>query len=146
MKITLQQISQGMDEVIIKYKLKTEQIDRLIAYIGGQEEKLPGIKDGQHFMILPQEIVYAESVEGTTFLYTQEDVYKSTLSLTALEAAYIEEGFFRCSKAMVINIYHIKRLKSEEGNRIDALMDSGEHVVISRRYAKELRRILSGRA
>ena len=45
---------------------------------------------------------------------------------------------------MIINIYRIEKLKSESGNRIDAMMDNGEHVIISRRYAKELRSILRG--
>ena len=45
---------------------------------------------------------------------------------------------------LIINIYRIEKLKSESGNRIDAMMDNGEHVIISRRYAKELRTILRG--
>ena len=43
-----------------------------------------------------------------------------------------------------MNIYQIDRLKSKAENRIDAQMKNGEHVIISRRYAKELRRILKG--
>ena len=57
---------------------------------------------------------------------------------------YSEEGFFRCSKAMVLNVYRIEKLQSLSGNRIDATMDNGEHVIISRRYAKELRVLLKG--
>lgn len=57
-----------------------------------------------------------------------------------------QKGFFRCSKSMVINIYRINKLKSMSGNRIDVTMDNGEHVIISRRYAKELRSTLKGEA
>ena len=60
-------------------------------------------------------------------------------TLTFLEALYAQEGFFRCSKSMMLNIYRIERLKSMPGKRIDATMDNGEHIVISRRYAGELR-------
>ena len=60
------------------------------------------------------------------------------------EERFARDGFFRCSKSMVINVCHVDRLKSESGNRIDAQMGNGEHVMISRRYAKALRRILKG--
>lgn len=146
MKITLQKIENGTEEVIIKYHAMTEQIDSIINYINRQEEKWVVCKDGQQFVISPQNVIYLESVDGITYLYTDEDVYRTGLSLTAAEAAYMEEGYFRCSKSMVINIYRIQKLKSEPGNRIDAMMDNGEHVIISRRYAKELRSILKRRS
>lgn len=144
MKIRLQQISEGTEEVIIKYKQMTEQIDGIVRYIEGQEQKLVGVRDGQRFFISIHKVIYLESVEGVTYLYTEQEVYRSDFTLAAFEAVYMEEGFFRCSKSMVINIYRIHKLKSLPGSRIDATMDNGEHVVISRRYAKELRQILKG--
>jgi len=39
MKITLQQIDKGKDEVIIKYKQMTEQIDHIVSYIEGKGGK-----------------------------------------------------------------------------------------------------------
>ena len=144
MKVTLQQISAGSEEVVIKYKDMTEQIEGIVNYINRQEKKLIGLKEGQQYAIPPQNVIYLESVDGVTYLYTSMEVYRTNLSLAAVEAMYMEEGYFRCSKSMIINIYRITKLKSESGNRIDAMMDNGEHVIISRRYAKELRRILRG--
>lgn len=144
MKITLQQIAGGKEEVIIKYRQMTEQIEDIVCYIEGAGGKLIGIKDGQQVVVRPQSVIYLESVDGSTYLYTEEEVYKSGLTLVAAETAYAEKGYFRCSKSMVVNIYRIARLKSMPGNRIDATMDNGEHIVISRRYAKELRSILRG--
>ena len=142
MKLTLQQIAKGKDEVIIKYKLRTEQIDRIVSYIEGKGEKLLGMKDGQDCMLSVHSVIYLESVEGISYLYTEDAVYQSNLTLAAAESIYAEDGFFRCSKSMVINMYRINRLKSMSGNRIDVTMDNGDHVVVSRHYAKELRRLL----
>lgn len=144
MKITLEQITEGKEEVVIKYSRLTGQIEDIVRFIEGQGEKLVGMKDGQQFVIRPHSVIYLESVDGITYLYTEKEVYKTSLTLTGAEAAYAEEGYFRCSKSMVINLYRIEKLKSMSGNRIDATMDNGEHVVISRRYAKELRNILKG--
>lgn len=142
MKITLQKIDKGNEEVIIKYKQMTEHIDNIVHYIEGKGGKIFGIKDGQDCMLSIHEIIYLESVDGVTYLYAEKEVYQSNLTLAVVEASYAEEGLFRCSKSMVINMYRVKRLKSMPGNRIDVTMDNEEHVVVSRHYAKEMRRIL----
>lgn len=142
MRITLQQIHEGKDEVIIRYRQMTEHIEEIVKFVEGQGEKLVAIKDGQQFLISIHKIIYLESVDGVTYLYTEHEVYKTSLTLVLFEALYVEEGFFRCSKSMVINIYRIKKLKSMSGSRIDVTLDNDEHVVISRHYSKELRRII----
>lgn len=146
MKVTLQRIVEGTEEVLIKYKNRTEWVDNLLYYLENQKEKIIGFKEKDQYTIYPEKVIYFESVDGSTYLYTKEDVYKTKLSLDNLVRLYAEEGFFRCSKAMVLNVYHIEKLQSLSGNRIDATMDNGEHVIISRRYAKELRLLLKGGA
>lgn len=146
MKITLQRIVEGNEEVIIRYRQMSKQIDNIVKFVEGQNEKLLCIKEEQQFFINIHKVIYLESVDGMTYLYTDEDVYKVNLTLAQFELLYMQEGFFRCSKSMVINIYRINRLKSMPSNRIDVTMDNGEHVIISRRYAKELRSILRGDA
>lgn len=146
MKVTLQRIVEGTEEVLIKYKNQADWVDNLLYYLENQKEKIIGFKEKEQYTIHPGKVIYFESVDGGTYLYTREDVYKTNLSLDNLVRLYSEEGFFRCSKAMVLNVYHIEKLQSLSGNRIDATMDNGEHVIISRRYAKELRAILKGGA
>ena len=144
MKVRLQKVQNEQEEVIIKYQNMTSEIENIVRYLEGKSEKLIGTKDGQQYMIKPQDVIYLESVDGGTFVYTNEQIYRTGITLSQAEVLYGKEGFFRCSKAMVINIYRIVKLKSEPGNRINAMMDNGEHVLISRRYAKELRNILKG--
>ena len=55
-----------------------------------------------------------------------------------------DESFFRCSKSMIINIGKVRALRSLSSNRIDATMEGGEHIMISRRYAVDFRRLLKG--
>lgn len=54
MKVTLEQISGGMEEVIIKYRQMTEQIEGLINYINQNKKKLMVLKDGQQVALPPQ--------------------------------------------------------------------------------------------
>jgi len=142
----LQQIEKGKEEIIIRYRQMTERLEHIVEYLEGQNEKLSGTKDGQRFLINIQDILYLESVDGATYFYTKKEVYRTGHTLALFEGLYAQEGFFRCSKSMMLNIYRIEKLKSIPGNRIDATMDNGEHIVISRRYAGELRSLLKEEA
>ena len=52
--------------------------------------------------------------------------------------------YFRCSKSMIINVNKVEMLKSMPSNRIDATLVSGEHIIISRTYASDFRKLLKG--
>ena len=144
MEVRTEQVPKGKEEIILRYSEMTDEIRELLDILTQKENTLLVKKDGEQIVLHPGQVIYLESVDGITYAYTQEDVFSTATSLATAEELYSKQGFFRCSKSMVINIYHIERLKSESGNRIDAQMKNGEHVIISRRYAKELRRILKG--
>lgn len=144
MKLTLEQITEGIEEIIIRYRERTESLDNLIRSIEQRGEKILAVNDSGKILLAPSDVLYLESVDNTVFVYTDNEVGKTSLTLAVAEEAFASEGFFRCSKSMVINIYRISYLKSISGNRADVTMDNGEHVIISRRYVKALRSILKG--
>lgn len=144
MKLTLEQITEGIEEIIIRYRERTESLDNLIRSIEQRGEKILAVNEGGKILLAPSDVLYLESVDNTVFVYTDNEVGKTSLTLAVAEEAFASEGFFRCSKSMVINIYRISYLKSISGNRADVTMDNGEHVIISRRYVKALRSILKG--
>lgn len=144
MKVRLEQIPQGDDEVIIRYREMSHQLEELLAYLHAPKKRLVGEKDGLQQVIDPADILYIESVESKTFLYTMQDVIRVEYTLAQLEGVLGENCFFRCSKSMILNINKVKTLKSLASNRIDATMQSGEHILISRTYASEFRKRLKG--
>lgn len=146
MKLTMNKISQGDDEVIIRYREMNRQIEMIAALAEGKTSKISARYNDEMILLSPEAILYLESVDGVTWAYLSDKVCRIYESLEKAVLAWGERGFFRCSKSMVINIYRISTLKSESGNRILALMENGEKVMISRRYARELRRILKGGA
>ena len=142
MKLQMNRISQGEDEVIIRYQKMTEQIEAIAAMVDGEQRRIVAQWEDKQLIIPPEEILYFESVDNATFAYLTEKVVRVEGSLTKLAVQYSDRGFFRCSKSMVLNIYKITYLKSEPNNRIRATMENGEEIMISRKYAKELRHIL----
>ena len=144
MKLTLQQITEGQEEVIVRYFERNEEVDSLIRRIEQKNDKILAVIEDKKILIAPTDVLYLESVDNIVYVYTKKEVGSTGLTLALAESLYEYEGFFRCSKSMVINIYHIEYLKSIPGNRVDVTMDNGEHVIISRRYVKALRTILKG--
>lgn len=131
-------------KILIQCQEETEQVKEVLQLLKTTERKLIGSLQHEEHVIDPKDVYYGESVDGVTYLYTKEEVYRTSYSLTELEERYSMRGFFRCSKSTVLNVHAIKSLRSEVGNRIDARLDNEEHIIISRKYAKQLRNILKG--
>lgn len=146
MKLVMNRIARGEDEVIINYHAMNEQIEAIVQMVQGTEQKINAFLGEKMYLLHPETVLYLESVDGVTYAYLKDQVYKVRMSLLEAVLCYEKKGFFRCSKSMVINIYKIAHLKSEPGSRILATMENGEQVVISRKYAKALRQILKGGA
>ncbi len=142
MKYTMNHISTGEDEVIVNYLAMTPEVERIVNFIKGEQTKLVGWKDKEQKVIDIKTILYIETVDGRTFAYTHYDVLKLEYTLTQLERQLSDINFFRCSKSMIINIDKVDSLTSLPSNRINAQMINGEHIIISRTYASDFRRIL----
>ena len=144
MKIDIKQISEGEESVVIRYKNLTPTLNKIITVLNGDDNRLRGKTDEGEVFFSPDEILYLESVDDKVFAYTGDKVVRIEGSLSTFMNEQDDESFFRCSKSMVINVGRVSALKSLSSNRIDATMESGEHIIISRRYASDFRRLLKG--
>lgn len=146
MKYTIRQITEGEDEVIFHYHSVTPEVERILHFLNGEQQRLMAWNDKTTVMLEPATILYIESVDGKTFAYTEKDVLRIDYTLNRLEQILNDIRFFRCSKSMILNIDKVVSLKSLPSNRIDATMQGGEHIMISRTYASDFRKRLKGGA
>lgn len=144
MKYTIEHISQGEEEVILRCHSPSAEMEQLIRYLESRSRKLIGIRDSIRTVVEQPEILYVESVEGKTFAYTESEVFQMEHSLAQMEQLLGAVNFFRCSKSMILNIDRVRELRSLASNRIEATMCNGERIMISRTYASEFRRRLRG--
>ena len=144
MKYTIEQIVKGEDELILRYQRLNSEVEAALRFMNAPPKKLIGEKNDTQAVIDFADVLYVETVDRKTFIYTADDVFRSELTLTQLEEILNTVNFFRCSKSMIINIDKLTTLKSLASNRIDAALCNGEHIIISRTYASEFRRILKG--
>ena len=129
------QISQEETEVIIRCKEVNKEVKRLQDLLELFNKKLKGIKDQQIYILDVIQILYIDTVDKRTFLYTAGDVYESNLKLYELEDSLEASGFFRASKSIIINFSHINRIKPDFGGRLEVTMSNGEKLYVSRQYA-----------
>ena len=138
-EISLQKISEGKEEIVIRYHTMTPQLERLIRQLTKDQVTILGKNNGKQYRSAPADIYYFESVDEKLFAYTKDMALQVGMTLSEAEESLKEQGFFRCNKSFVLNINRIDSVKSELGNRIDATLDNGEHIIISRRYSKQFR-------
>lgn len=144
MKYIINQMADGEDELILNYREVNEEVERILAFMEQGSRRILGWRENEQVVIAPGELLYAESVEGKTFGYTKQEVYRMNYTLQQLEVLLQKEYFFRCSKSMIMNINKVAALRSLSSNRIDATMENGEHIIISRTYASDFRKKLRG--
>ena len=120
----------------------TNEVKRLKRHIDNFETGISGSEDGNTYIVSPNDIFYIESVDKKTFIYTDDKVLSTDKRLYELEEILDNRDYFRCSKSVIININKVVKLKPEITRNILATLSNGEVVVISRRYAMELKKLL----
>ena len=144
MRYTIHQIKDGEDELILNYRQFNTEVEAVLVFMEKRQKKLFGKSDGETVVFSPEEILYVEKVDDKTFAYTADHVIQLDMSLYAVELMLDDERYFRCSKSMIVDVNKVVRLKSMSSNRIDATLVNGEHIMISRTYASEFRKLLKG--
>lgn len=120
----------------------TNEISKLERYIKRFRTFIPATYDGELVNVRTDAILYIESVDKKTFVYTENKVLMTEKRLYELEEILDKKDFFRCSKSTIIHLNKVERLKPEITRNIIATLINGENVVVSRRYASELKKLL----
>lgn len=144
MRYTINKINKGEDELILNYKEKNPEVEAVLLFMDKRQRKLIGRNNDETIVFTPEEILYIEKVDNKTFVYTDDNEIQVEMSLYSIELFLDDESYFRCSKSMIINVNKVEMLKSMPSNRIDATLVSGEHIIISRTYASDFRKLLKG--
>ena len=134
-------ILEGYENIKITIKCPniTEDIRRLESLLHSHAKQFPCTKGGVTHLIDAGDILYFESVDKNTFLYTETDIYELSLKLYEIEEILCTAGFIRSAKSQIINLHKIAALCPDFGSRIEATMQGGEKLIVSRQYAKLLK-------
>ncbi|MCR5517832.1 MAG: LytTR family transcriptional regulator DNA-binding domain-containing protein [Lachnospiraceae bacterium] len=131
--------------VQIKAPKLTSDIERMISIMRMIDMQLAVKKGDEIVLVETNQILYFETVERNTFVYTKENIYEVDLRLYEVEQQLIDQGFIRISKTCILNLKKIQSLKADINRKIKVTLINGEQIIVSRNYADELRRRLGVR-
>lgn len=126
-------------EVTIRCKEVTPQVAGLVASLRRFDHRLTGEREGKTYLLEAGELLYIESVEKRTFLYTRDGVFETPLHLYELEERLAPWDFVRVSKAMIVNFGKTQSISPDFAGRLQLTLENGEKVGVSRKYAPTIK-------
>lgn len=130
-------------QVVIYCRQIDDEVLRLKSHIELFDRKLQAKKENELRFVNSLDVLFFESVDNRTFLYTEDDVLEIKQRLYELEGILSDKDFIRISKSQIVNVNKIKVLKPELNRTILATMCNGEQLCISRKYVRAMRNMLS---
>lgn len=133
-----------VEELLVKIlcREENEEVHRLYHHIANYTQPLWAFKDGIQHKLYETDLYYADTVEGKTFLYTENEVFETTESLLCIEQSLKGNQFTRISKNCLINIDFLMRVEPYSNHRLLAHMKNGEKLIVGRTYIPELKNIV----
>ena len=122
----------------------TEEIREIVTFVKARQGQLTGVQEGSQYEIAVLDVCYIEAVDNKVFLYTQKQVYETRQKLYELEEFLKEKYFLRVSKSLLLNLMKVRSIKPALNGRFLAILQSGEEIIISRKYVPELKKALKG--
>lgn len=139
MKVTIEEIhNQDDDEIIIRCKKITDKYTKILELLKFPDH-IVAYKDNSMHKVNIKDIFYFEVVDKKVFLYSQSEVYEVKQKFGELENL-VGQDFMRISRIVIANWRKIDSLRPTLNGRLEAKLDNGERVIISRQYMGELKK------
>ena len=134
-KITINTDEQCKEtEITVTCSRLGDDIDKLLTAIKMLDMKLTVYKEKRQYVIDAADVIYIESTDKRTFLYTDTDVYESPFRLYELEEKLASCNFLRASKNCLFNINHVQSIEPDL-HRLILTTANGIKLIVSRQYA-----------
>lgn len=140
MKITVEERpGLAQTEVVVRCAKLDAGTSRLIELLRLSDARLTGEKDGETCILDAAAVLYIDTVDRGTFLYTGDGVYETRMRLYELEEQLAGRDFVRVSRSVIVNFAQIRSLRPELGGRLRLTMSNGEIVIANRQYAPAIK-------
>lgn len=140
MKINVQEEPSAQDITVnIICPRIDDRIRRIIAAAEVSEMKLAGMSEGFLCMVDLADVLYIESVDRSTFIYTADKVVESNSPLSELEEELSDTELVRATRQMLVNLAHVNGIRPYLNARLELVLDNGEHIIASRQFAPTIK-------
>lgn len=140
MKVTVEERPElNQPEVIVRCPRLDERTARLIELLRLSDARLTGEKDGETCILDGAQVLYIDTVDRGTFLYTADGVYQTRLRLYELEEQLAGRDFIRVGKSAIVNFAQVRSLRPDFGGRMRLTLSNGEVVMANRQYVPAIK-------
>lgn len=131
-------------EILIRYAKTNKRLKRLITLIQSFDTRIKCNNENTERYVNASDIFYIESVDKRTFIYLEKDVLRTDYRLYQLAEKLADLGFVQISKSCVLNINALESIKPLINSRMEATLQNGERLHITRKYLDNIKQALQG--
>ena len=128
------------EKVVLECVEMTKDFEDIKDYALMKGNILTGYIGDAAYQVGLSDVLYFEAVGEQVFAYTENEVYRVKVRLYEVEEQYRKYKFVRCSKSIIVNLTKIESFRPALDSRLYAKMKNGEDIVVSRMYAKEIKK------
>ena len=140
MQIVTRQVEDKPLTVTIEYPELTESVKGLVDRIRSLDVSFSVSSDDGLTRISISDVYYIENIDRKVFLYTKKDVYRINAPMSEIEELAKESDLVRISKICIMNTSHLAGIRQLKNSHLEATLDNGEKLIVSRRYLSEIKR------
>ena len=141
MRVEQRQVKDQPLTVIVEYPEYDQTVERLVNKIKNLSISFTGKADGKTFSIDISDIYYIENVERKIFLYSKTDIYRFDGNMTDIDQAIVDTDLVRISRTCFMNVSHLRAIMQMKNSHLEAVLDNGEKLIVSRKYLKDIKKI-----
>lgn len=111
---------ENLQEIVVTISCRKvdKEVSDIIKLLKMKNKTLSGIKENEVILVKVFEILYIESVDKKTFIYTKEDVFQCKEKLYELEEILEKESFIRISKNTIVNLNKVSKIVPDISRRL----------------------------
>jgi len=132
------------DEIILKIKEMNPKINKILSVINedNENEVIPLQIEERIYLIEPKEISHVISQDNKCFAFRGKKKFRYKDTLKQFEERYSKHSFIRISKYCLASPVWMEYFEATFGGSLVVVFKNGEKEIVSRKYAKELKKSL----
>ena len=141
MRVEQRQVKDKPLTVVVEYPEYDQTVEHLVSKIKNLSISFKGKAEGKTVSIDISDIYYIENVERKIFLYSRKDVYRYDGTMADIDSAITDTDLVRISRTCFMNVSHLKEIMQIKNSHLEAQLDNGEKLIVSRKYLKDIKKI-----
>ena len=140
MEIITRQVDNKPLTVTIEYPEYTESVKGLIRKIESLDVSFSVTAEDRQMRIARSDVYYLEIVDRKAFLYTEKDVFRLDASMQEILDLTVDSDLVRISRTCIMNTSHLTEIRQLKNSHLEATLDNGEKLIVSRKYLRDIKR------